>query len=74
LPNLIITAGCLALNDKLFRNRQQRQENINVHIVISQMTDADRSCTGLRCVVPNDVTITRIAACSPCIGAIKEKI
>jgi hypothetical protein len=71
---LIIAADCLALDDELFCVRQQRQENINVHIVVSQMADVNCGRAGLGSAVPNDVTITRIAARSTCIGAIEEQV
>jgi hypothetical protein len=64
----------LALNDELLCVGEQRQENINIDIVVRQMTDIDRSRTGLRCIIPNDVTITRITASRRCIGAVQEQI
>jgi hypothetical protein len=41
-PNLIVGAIGLALNDKLFCDSQQRQEQINVNVVVCQMADIDK--------------------------------
>jgi hypothetical protein len=40
-PNLIVGAIGLALNDKLFCDSQQRQEQINVNVIVCQMADID---------------------------------
>jgi hypothetical protein len=71
---LIVAADSLALNDKLFSVGEQRQENINVDIIVSQMADIDRSRARLCGVVPNNVAIARIAARGGRIGAIQKQI
>jgi hypothetical protein len=74
LPDLVIATKRLTLNDELFCIRQKRQEDINVDVVISQMADGNAGRTCLRCVVPNDVPITRIAASCSRIGTVQEQI
>jgi hypothetical protein len=70
---LVITADCLALDDKLLSLNQQGQEDVNVNISVSKMADVDERRAGLRSVVPNDVAITRIAARRTRVGAVQEQ-
>lgn len=60
-PSLIVCAGVLVLNRKVFALRQQRQEDVYVNVVVGQVTDIDRCCACLRGVVPKQVTVTGVA-------------
>jgi hypothetical protein len=71
---LIVPTGGLALNDKLLSVREQCQKDVDVDVGISQVTDVDRSRAGLRCIVPDDVAITGIAAGRCRIGTVQEQI
>jgi hypothetical protein len=62
------------LDDDLFANAEKRQKNINVHVIISQMTDIDLRGARLSYRVPENVTVTRIAGSRACICAIKKQI
>jgi hypothetical protein len=71
---LVVATRSLTLNYNLFSLCQQRQENIDINIIVSQMTDRNTGGACLCGIIPNDVSITRISAGSTCIGAIQEQI
>jgi hypothetical protein len=62
----------LALDDDLLANREKRQEDVNVHIVVSEVADIDLRGAGLGRGVPKDVTVARIAGSRTRVGAVKE--
>jgi hypothetical protein len=67
------TAG-LALNNDLFANGQQRQKNINVNVVVCEVAYIDLRGAGLGRIIPEDVTISRIAGSSASVCHIKEQV
>jgi hypothetical protein len=73
-PCLVVGAVALALNDDLFADAQKRQENINIHIIVSQMADVDLRGAGLRARIPENVTIAGVSTCRASVGAIQEQI
>jgi hypothetical protein len=70
---LIIAAVALALNDKLLRDSQQCQKQINVCAVIRQMADIDIGRVDLSGVLPKNVTVTGIARCGPSISHVEKQ-
>jgi hypothetical protein len=50
----------LALDNDLFPDAQERQENVDVHIVVGQVADIDLRGACLRGVVPENVAVTGI--------------
>jgi hypothetical protein len=71
---LIVGAVGLALNDDLFSNAQESQKNINVYVVISQMTDIDLRGANLSASIPKNIAITRITRRCAGVCLIKEQI
>jgi hypothetical protein len=71
---LVVTADRLALDDKLLSLNQQGQEDVDVNISISKMTDVDEGRAGLGRTAPEDITIARIAARGPSVGAVQEQV
>jgi hypothetical protein len=63
----------LILNCNDFRLGQKRQKNINVDVVVSQVTDVDACGASLRRIVPKDVAIGWITRRSSSIGPVKEQ-
>jgi hypothetical protein len=73
-PCLVVGAVALALDDDLFADAQKRQENINVHVIVSQMADVDLRGAGLRARIPENVTVAGVAARRASVGTIQEQI
>jgi hypothetical protein len=64
----------LALDDDLFADAQERQEDVNVHIVVSQVTDVDLRGAGLYGIVPENVTVAGVAGYCASVGKIEKQI
>jgi hypothetical protein len=73
-PRLIVGAAALALDDDLFADAQKRQENINIHIVVSQMADVDLRGASLRGRIPKNVTVAGVAARCAGVRPIQEQV
>jgi hypothetical protein len=72
-PFLVIATIVLILNCDGFSLGEKRQKNINVDVVISQMTDIDACGANLRSIVPKNVAIARIARRSSSVGPVKKQ-
>jgi hypothetical protein len=64
----------LVLNCDGFGLLQQRQENINVNVVVSQVADVDACGAGLCAVIPKNVTIIWIPGCRSGVSPVKKQI
>ena len=73
-PCLVVGAIALALDDDLLANAQERQEDVNVHVVVSQVADIDLRGASLGGVVPKNVTVAGIAGGRTRVGAVKEQV
>jgi hypothetical protein len=62
------------LNDDLFADGQQRQKNINVDVVVGEVADVDLRGAGLGRIVPDNITVARIARGGASVGKIEEQI
>jgi hypothetical protein len=71
---LIISAIALALDNDLLIERKKRQKNVDVYIVISQMTDIDLRGADLSCGIPKNITVAGIARRCASVGAVKEQV
>jgi hypothetical protein len=58
---LVAAAAGLALDDNLFANSQQRQENVDVDVVVRQVADIDLRGACLGCIVPKDVAVAGVS-------------
>jgi hypothetical protein len=62
------------LDDDLLANAQERQENVHVHIVVSEVADIDLRGAGLDGVVPKKIAVVGIAGSGKSIGEIQEQV
>jgi hypothetical protein len=71
-PSLVVRAVGLALNDNLFCFRNESQEDVDVYIVVCQVADIDLRRTGLRHVIPKNVTVTGVSRRGACICPVQK--
>jgi hypothetical protein len=62
------------LNSDGFSLAKERQKDVNIFIVISQVADTDASGADLRSIVPKDAAIIWIARRCRCIGTVKKQV
>jgi hypothetical protein len=72
-PFLEIGADVLILNDNGFSLSKQRQENVNIFVVVRQMADVDAGRANLRGVVPRNMSVPWIPRRGSCVSLIQEK-
>jgi hypothetical protein len=72
-PFLEVGTSRLVLNCNDFSLLKQRQKNINIRVVISQVADIDARGACLRGIIPKKIAIARIARRSSSIGPIEEQ-
>jgi hypothetical protein len=67
---LVIGAGASILNCDCFSLLKQRQKNININAILSQMADIEACGADLRGIVPKEMAIAGVARCRPRIRLI----